>query len=121
MAINLIVRHVQTQLTNRGFKLRSKLAEGGGNGNNGHKVAPENLKILPSTPQIRGLHTYIRNRETSRDEFIFYSKRLIRLVIEYSLSLLPFHSVSVHTPQVKKLHSGTQNYEYVNKLNMYIS
>jgi len=99
VAINLIVRHVQTQLTNRGFKLRSKLAEGGGNGNNGHKVAPENLKILPSTPQIRGLHTYIRNRETSRDEFIFYSKRLIRLVIEYSLSLLPFHGVSVHTPQ----------------------
>ena len=27
VAINLIVQHVQTQLTNRGFKLRSKLAE----------------------------------------------------------------------------------------------
>lgn len=31
-----------------------------------------------------------RNKETSRDEFIFYSKRLIRLLIEYALSLLPF-------------------------------
>ena len=29
VAINLIVQHVQTQLTNRGFKLRSKLAEVG--------------------------------------------------------------------------------------------
>ena len=34
-----------------------------------------------------------------RDEFIFYSKRLIRLVIEYSLSLLPYESVTVSTPQ----------------------
>eukprot|EP00092_Neocalanus_flemingeri_P042308 GFUD01046180.1.p1 GENE.GFUD01046180.1~~GFUD01046180.1.p1 ORF type:complete len:609 (-),score=176.64 GFUD01046180.1:45-1871(-) len=95
VAINLIVQHVQTQLTNRGFKLRSKLAESGnGNGN-----MPNTLKVLPSTPQIKGLHTYIRNRETARDEFIFYSKRLIRLVIEYSLSLLPFETVSVSTPQ----------------------
>lgn len=32
VAINLIVQHVQTQLVSRGFKLRSKLAEGAGNG-----------------------------------------------------------------------------------------
>lgn len=31
-----------------------------------------------------------RNKETSRDEFIFYSKRLMRLLIEHALSLLPF-------------------------------
>jgi len=98
VAINLIVQHVQTQLTNRGFKLRSKLAEVGNNGN-GHFKFPHTLKLLPSTPQIRGLHTYVRNKDTTRDEFIFYSKRLIRLVIEYSLSLLPFESVSVSTPQ----------------------
>jgi len=96
VAINLIVQHVQTQLTNRGFKLRSKLAElSNGNGT----AMPNTLKVLPSTRQIRGLHTYIRNRETARDEFVFYSKRLIRLVIEYSLSLLPFETVSVSTPQ----------------------
>ena len=96
VAINLIVQHVQTQLTNRGFKLRSKLAESG-NGNG--TAMPNTLKVLPSTPQIKGLHTYIRNRETARDEFIFYSERLICLVIEYSLSLLPFETVSVSTPQ----------------------
>jgi len=96
VAIDLIVQHVQTQLSSRGFKLRSKLAEAA-NGNG--TAMPSTLKILPSTPQIRGLHTYIRNRETARDEFIFYSERLIRLVIEYSLSLLPFTSVSVSTPQ----------------------
>jgi len=96
VAINLIVQHVQTQLTSRGFKLRSKLAESGpGSGT----AMPSTLKVLPSTPQIKGLHTYIRNRQTARDEFIFYSKRLIRLVIEYSLSLLPYETVSVCTPQ----------------------
>jgi len=97
VAINLIVQHVQTQLVSRGFKLRSKLAEGAGNG--GHYILPDTLKVLPSTPQIKGLHTYIRNRDTPRDEFIFYSKRLIRLVIEYSLSLLPYQTVTVNTPQ----------------------
>ena len=72
-----------------------------GNNGNGSGTAklPNTLKLLPSTPQIKGLHTYVRNKDTSRDEFIFYSKRLIRLVIEYSLSLLPFETVSVATPQ----------------------
>lgn len=51
------------------------------------------------TPQIKGLHTFIRNQDTSRDEFIFYSNRLIRLVIEYALGLLPFNDVKVETPQ----------------------
>jgi uracil phosphoribosyltransferase len=50
-------------------------------------------------PQIKGLHTFIRNANTSRDEFIFYSNRLIRLVIEYALSLFPFKDVAIDTPQ----------------------
>jgi len=60
---------------------------------------PDTLKVLPSTPQIRGLHTFVRNRSTPRDEFIFYSKRLIRLVIEYALSFLPYEEITVKTPQ----------------------
>ena len=31
-----------------------------------------------------------RNEEASRDDFIFYSKRLMRILIEHALSLLPF-------------------------------
>ncbi len=34
-----------------------------------------------------------RNRETDRDEFIFYSKRLMRILIEYALSLLSFEVI----------------------------
>ena len=60
---------------------------------------PDSLHLLPATPQIKGLHTFIRCKNTSRDEFIFYSKRLIRLVIEYALSLFPFKQTTVETPQ----------------------
>ncbi|KAK7878718.1 hypothetical protein WMY93_030957 [Mugilogobius chulae] len=60
---------------------------------------PLTLSVLSSTPQVLGMHTIIRNKETSRDEFIFYSKRLMRLLIEHALSFLPLKSVSVETPQ----------------------
>jgi len=36
------------------------------------------------------INVVFRNRLTGRDEFIFYSKRLMRILIEYALSLLPF-------------------------------
>lgn len=65
---------------------------------------PDSLHLLPNTPQIKGLHTFIRNQGTPRDEFIFYSKRLIRLVIEYALGMLPFKDCVVDTPQVVPYH-----------------
>lgn len=65
---------------------------------------PDALRLLKTTPQIRGLHTFIRNKDTPRDEFIFYSKRLIRLVIEYTLSLMTFVEKTVETPQGVKYH-----------------
>lgn len=43
------------------------------------------------------MHTIIRNKDTSRDDFIFYANRLMRLLIEYALSLLPFEDVVVKT------------------------
>lgn len=94
VAIELIVHHIHTQLSLRGFKLREALAQSCIG-----QPLPNSLYLLPDTPQIKGLHTFIRNRDTPRDEFIFYSKRLIRLVIEYALSLLPFKEVVVETPQ----------------------
>lgn len=60
---------------------------------------PKTLSVMESTPQVRGMHTIIRNKETSRDEFIFYSKRLMRLLIEHALSFLPLKPVTVETPQ----------------------
>lgn len=70
---------------------------------------PETVRLLPTTPQIRGLHTFIRNKDTPRDEFIFYSKRLIRLVIEYTLSLMSFVEKTVETPQGVLYHGNYKN------------
>nr|XP_014353701.1 PREDICTED: uridine-cytidine kinase-like 1 [Latimeria chalumnae] len=49
--------------------------------------------------QLEERELSVRNKETSRDEFIFYSKRLMRLLIEHALSLLPFQSCIVQTFQ----------------------
>lgn len=91
VAIELIVHHVHTQLTKRGFKVREKLASAFVG-----QPLPSSMYLLPTSPQVSGLHTFIRNKDTPRDEFVFYSKRLIRLVIEYALSLLPFEEVSYY-------------------------
>lgn len=95
VAIDLIVLHVHTQLQKRGFKLRKELAHSATNGSK----TPDSLYVLEQTPQVQGLHTFIRNGETPRDEFIFYSKRLMRLLFEYALSMLPHKAVIVETPQ----------------------
>lgn len=51
---------------------------------------------------IKELKFFLRNRETKRDEFIFYSKRLMRLLFEFALSLLPHDDHVVDTPQNTK-------------------
>ena len=36
------------------------------------------------------MHTIIRDKLTARNDFVFYSDRLIRLVVEHGLGYLPF-------------------------------
>uniref|UniRef100_A0A669F4C2 Uridine-cytidine kinase n=1 Tax=Oreochromis niloticus TaxID=8128 RepID=A0A669F4C2_ORENI len=84
VAIDLIVQHVHSQLEERELSVRALLASA-----QQTQPLPQTLSVLESTPQVRGLHTIIRNKETSRDEFIFYSKRLMRLLIEHALTFLP--------------------------------
>nr|XP_023396616.1 LOW QUALITY PROTEIN: uridine-cytidine kinase-like 1 [Loxodonta africana] len=94
VAIDLIVQHVHSQLSQRELSVRAALASA----HQCHPL-PQTLSVLKSTPQVRGMHTIIRDKETSRDEFIFYSKRLMRLLIEHALSFLPFQECVVQTPQ----------------------
>ncbi|XP_041831055.1 uridine-cytidine kinase-like 1 isoform X2 [Melanotaenia boesemani] len=94
VALDLIVQHVHSQLEKREITVRSALASA----HQGQPL-PKTLSVLESTPQVRGMHTIIRNKETNRDEFIFYSKRLMRLLIEHALSFLPLKPISVETPQ----------------------
>nr|XP_040568066.1 uracil phosphoribosyltransferase homolog [Lepeophtheirus salmonis] len=57
-----------------------------------------NFKILPSTNQVNGLHTLIRDKNTSRGDFKFGADRLIRMVIEEGLNQLPYSEEEVITP-----------------------
>ncbi|CAG0880608.1 unnamed protein product [Darwinula stevensoni] len=108
VALSLIVQHVHSQLLARGFRVREKLAQESRMG-----CLPNSLFVLPETPQVKGIHTFIRDRETDRDEFVFYSKRLMRLLMEYSLSLLPFNEVVVDTPQNQPYHGKRSQQEKI--------
>ncbi len=110
-----MVKHVERNLELRGYNSkdchhsRAQLVENG-------KIQadmPDSLCVLKQTPQVEGIHTFIRNRSTPRDEFIFYAKRMIRILIEYALSLLPYQTVRVQTPQVILYQSTTTKINYL--------
>ncbi|XP_010536767.1 PREDICTED: uridine kinase-like protein 4 isoform X1 [Tarenaya hassleriana] len=81
VAIDLIVQHIRTKLGQHDLC----------------KIYP-NLYVIQSTFQIRGMHTLIRDSQTTKHDFIFYSDRLIRLVVEHGLGHLPFTEKQVITP-----------------------
>ena len=81
VAIDLIVQHIRTKL-----------------GQNDLRRIYPNLIVLPPNFQIRGMHTIIRNHARNRSDFVFYSDRLIRLVVEHALGHLPFKNEVVRTP-----------------------
>ncbi|WP_405820059.1 uracil phosphoribosyltransferase [Streptomyces sp. NBC_01390] len=57
-----------------------------------------NVHLLPQTDQLRALHTAVRDRDASREDFVFYAGRIIRLLTEAALNLLPFEPYDVTTP-----------------------
>ncbi|KAJ3678248.1 hypothetical protein LUZ60_002051 [Juncus effusus] len=81
VAIDLIVQHIRTKLGQHDLC----------------KIYP-NLYVIQSTFQIRGMHTIIREASTTTHDFIFYADRLIRLVVEHGLGILPFTEKQVITP-----------------------
>ncbi|GAA5952292.1 hypothetical protein JCM8115_003558 [Rhodotorula mucilaginosa] len=59
---------------------------------------PPNTCALPRTGQLAGLLTAIRDKQTARGDFIFYSDRIIRLLVEEGLNHLPVVEKTVTTP-----------------------
>eukprot|EP00124_Ichthyophonus_hoferi_P001342 Ihof_evm4s67 gene=Ihof_evmTU4s67 len=96
-AIDLIVKRVQLKLNERGVNYREQLLQ-----QTQDETMPQTLHVLPATKQLRGLHTIIRNKMCKREKFIFYSQRLMRLALEYCLSLMPYEPRKVITPRDKE-------------------
>ncbi|KAI0687330.1 PRTase-like protein [Earliella scabrosa] len=59
---------------------------------------PPSVFTLPQTAQLEALYTIIRDKETSRGDFLFYSDRIIRLLVEEGLNHLPVIPKTVTTP-----------------------
>ncbi|XP_065843098.1 uridine-cytidine kinase-like 1 isoform X2 [Oscarella lobularis] len=96
VAIDLVIKHVRKKLDTKGKHFRSQLVSA----YRGQKH-PDSLCQIPSTPQIQCIQTIIRDKNTPRDEFIFYSKRLSRILIEYALTFLPYNPLVVSTSLAK--------------------
>ncbi|CEJ94561.1 Putative Uracil phosphoribosyltransferase [[Torrubiella] hemipterigena] len=69
------------------------------------KVPFDNVCVLPQTPQLIALLSIIRNKDTERADFIFYSNRIIRLLVEEGLNHLPVNEQSITTP-VGRVYDG---------------
>ncbi|KAF2261055.1 PRTase-like protein [Lojkania enalia] len=70
-------------------------------------LSHENVHILPQTPQLIALLTMIRDKNTGRADFIFYSNRIIRLLVEEGLNHLPVVEQTITTP-VGRTYSGVK-------------
>lgn len=62
------------------------------------EISSDTVHILPQTPQLIALLTMIRSRATQRADFIFYSNRIIRLLVEEGLNHLPVVEHTIETP-----------------------
>lgn len=62
------------------------------------KYLGTNVHLLPQTDQLRALHTLVRDRNARREDFVLHCGRIIRLLIEAGLNLLPFEPYDIRTP-----------------------
>jgi len=61
-------------------------------------TATGSVTLLPQTRQLRALHTVIRDRHARAADFTRHSRRIIRLLLETGIGLLPFDHHQVTTP-----------------------
>nr|XP_039270652.1 uracil phosphoribosyltransferase homolog [Styela clava] len=59
--------------------------------------ALSSLRLIKVNDQVRRLQTIIRDKTSSRSDFVFNADRLIRLVIEEGLNLLPYSTCQIET------------------------
>eukprot|EP00195_Chlamydomonas_chlamydogama_P006679 CAMPEP_0202904784 /NCGR_PEP_ID=MMETSP1392-20130828/31085_1 /ASSEMBLY_ACC=CAM_ASM_000868 /TAXON_ID=225041 /ORGANISM="Chlamydomonas chlamydogama, Strain SAG 11-48b" /LENGTH=471 /DNA_ID=CAMNT_0049592593 /DNA_START=103 /DNA_END=1515 /DNA_ORIENTATION=+ len=85
VAIDLITEHIRLKLKQHDLL----------------RIYPS-LEVIPSNFQIRGMHTLLRDRNTKKNDFVFYANRINRLVVEAGLGHLPFKEHTVLTPTGQK-------------------
>uniref|UniRef100_A0AC34QT02 Uridine kinase n=1 Tax=Panagrolaimus sp. JU765 TaxID=591449 RepID=A0AC34QT02_9BILA len=105
VAIDLIVRQVKMQLEARGYDASTPQLDWKKHGCFENLPPPTSLRLVKETPQVLGLHTILRNSKTSRDDFIFYSDRLMRILLENATNFASYIDVDVEQPN-GQIYSG---------------
>ena len=119
VAIELIATHIHRKLRDRSRYLRKSLARCGPmdlSPRDAREHYFPNLTVLPETPQLQvckcmrelvftiipwceqGIFTTLRDRNTSREDFIFFTDRLSTLLSEKAMEFLPYAPKDVITP-----------------------
>ncbi|KAK5984035.1 Uridine kinase [Trichostrongylus colubriformis] len=111
VAINLIAKQVMTQLVKRGYDqtAHSQCRHDLVNMSQLPDELPDSLTIIRETPQVRGLHTFIRNKYTKRDELIFYSERLTRILVEEAMNFMPYMDVEIELNNGQRVRGRRQS------------
>lgn len=90
IAMGLLLDHVRKQMADREIGIRKTLSAKTTTG-----PLPGSVSVLAQTPQVKGMHTIIRNTDVTREDFVFYSERLMRVLMEHANSFLPYTSAEV--------------------------
>lgn len=101
VAVDLIVKYIARKLDEGVLSIRSMMASYGKDENH---VLPDTVFTMPETPQLRYVHTQLRDRDTARDDFVFFADRLARMVVECALSRLTFTPKLITTPTGMPFH-----------------
>lgn len=116
VAIDLICTHIRQKFQERSSKFRQKIAIPHQYPSLSGAPTPEsdlNLTVHPQTNQLKGIFTILRDRTTSRQDFVFFTDRLSTLLVEYALSLLPHVPKTVVTPVGVEAHGQKLNAQMV--------
>ena len=124
MAIDLICTHIRQKLQERSSEFRQKIAiphrylpSPSGASTPESRLQDLNLTAHPQTNQLQvcfkisklllsliiwlasqGIFTILRDKTTSRQDFVFFTDRLSTLLVEHALQLLPHAPKTVVTP-----------------------
>ncbi|KAI0250254.1 armadillo/beta-catenin/plakoglobin [Lactifluus subvellereus] len=103
VAIELISTHIQRQLERRSRRFRQKMAVSLARSLSQSpprelSIEELGLTVLEQTPQLKGIYTVLRDRTSSRQDFIFFTDRLATLLLERAMEKLPYRNVTLETP-----------------------
>jgi len=96
---DMITKYIQRALLNKSNEHIVALREL----NRGHGTDERlsaNIKVLKEFNQLKGMHTVLHDRATTREEFVFYFDRISTLLVERVLDLVHHQTAQVETPQV---------------------